>query len=32
VCGTNGVAVVQGLPLRVAPPLPRRRWGLPRLW
>jgi protein-tyrosine phosphatase len=32
VCGTNGVAVVQGLPLRVAPPLPRRRWWLPRLW
>jgi protein-tyrosine phosphatase len=32
VCGTNGVAVVQGLPLRLAPPLPRRRWWLPRLW
>jgi protein-tyrosine phosphatase len=32
VCGTNGMAVVQGLPLRVPPPLPKRHWWLPRLW
>jgi protein-tyrosine phosphatase len=32
VCGTNGVAVVQGVALRVPPPLPRRRGWLPRFW
>jgi protein-tyrosine phosphatase len=34
VCGSNGTAVVQGLPLRLAPPLPLapRRWWLPRVW
>jgi protein-tyrosine phosphatase len=34
VCGTNGTAVLHGLPLRVAPPEPRPRalWWLPRLW
>jgi hypothetical protein len=34
VCGTNGTAVLHGLPLRIARPLPRPRalWWLPRLW
>jgi protein-tyrosine phosphatase len=31
VCSTNGMAVLQGLPLRIAEPEPRRSW-LPRLW
>jgi protein-tyrosine phosphatase len=32
VCGTHGLAVLQGRPLRVAPPEPRRTSWLPRLW
>jgi protein-tyrosine phosphatase len=34
VCGTNGTAVLHGLPLRVPRPRPRPRalWWLPRLW
>lgn len=34
VCGSNGAAVVKGLPLNLAPPLPatNRRWWFPRFW
>jgi protein-tyrosine phosphatase len=32
VCGTNGLAVLQGIPLRVPPPKPRARRWLARIW
>jgi protein-tyrosine phosphatase len=32
VCSTNGMAILSGLPLRVAPPRPQRRIGFFRLW
>jgi protein-tyrosine phosphatase len=34
ICSANGMAALNGLPLRIAPPAPRRRalWWLPRLW
>jgi protein-tyrosine phosphatase len=32
VCSTNGMAVLQGLPLRVPEPAPRKVGWLPRLW
>jgi len=31
VCGTNGVAVLHGAKLRIAPPLPKRRWWIAAL-
>ena len=32
VCGTHGMAILQGLPLRVPPPERRRLGWLPRVW
>jgi protein-tyrosine phosphatase len=32
VCSTNGAAIVQGLPLRVSPPQPRRAKWFARFW
>lgn len=32
ICGSNGGAVLLGLPLLVPPPQPRRAWWAPRLW
>ena len=33
ICGTHGMAALQGLPLRIAAPAPRiRRWWLPTFW
>ncbi len=32
ICSSNGLAVLQGLPLRMAPPQPKRAWWVPRLW
>ncbi len=32
ICGVNGLTVLQGKPLRPAPPEPRRAWWFPRLW
>jgi protein-tyrosine phosphatase len=31
ICGSNGVAVLRGLPLLVSPPQPKRSWWAPRL-
>jgi protein-tyrosine phosphatase len=32
ICSSNGLAVLQGLPLRAPEPRARRVWGLPRFW
>ncbi len=32
ICSSNGLAVLQGLPLRVARPEPLRSWWVPRFW